>query len=619
MKFDFGNLVINPSDEFLLEWPMRAPVDAPTNGEIAWNSFGYIADRVLEDGTVGTPVLASEPIKVGIEIQPVIPGAYGDYVWIDTNENGIQDDGATGLDGVRVELYEDNGDGIADPSTDYFVNFTLTANNGLYLFPNLAPSDYYAVFYIPPTYTVTTPDVNGADETIGDDSDGIVGTFNGQEVAITPITNLAGDEFDSSWDLGLYNTNPPVAALGNYVWFDENADGIQNEATLNGLNGITVNLYLDVDGDGVAEPNGDDSTPIATTTTANDNNGNAGYYLFDDLAPNDYFVEFILPSTAISFTTQGTTANNDSDADANGLTAVTTLVDFEYDDTWDAGIILNTGNLSLGNLVWSDDNNDGIYQPENGEVGINGVQLNLYVDTDANGEFTPNVDEFYTSTTTATQAGNAGYYLFENLPAGDFIVQIENSNFNVTQVLNNYISSTGNDPATDPDDNANNDDNGTALNGYGVVSQAISLAENDEPNNDGDADTNSNLTVDFGFWNVENCTATPTAVVEPTADICSENQGADEHIIDLQTLITSGDTSGSWNDDDATTGLSGSIFTYNSAMGAGSFTFTYTIAGELGAGNGDCNDQTYTTTINIQNCATPCPTVNCVPIIITKQ
>ena len=262
---------------------------------------------------------------------------------------------------------------------------------------------------------------------------------------------------------------------------------------------------------------------------------------------------------------------------------------------------------------------DGIYQPENGEMGINGVRLNLYVDTDADGQFTPNVDEFYATTTTATQAGNAGYYLFDNLPAGDFIVQVENSNFNTSQILNNYISSTGNDPANDPDDNMNNDDNGTALNGYGVVSQAVSLAENNEPDNDGDTDKNSNLTVDFGFWNVENCTDTPTAVLEPTADICSENQGADEHIIDLQTLITSGDTSGSWNDDDATAGLSGSVFTYNSAMGAGPFAFTYTIAGELGAGDGSCNDQTYSVSISIQTCETPCPETGCIRVLITKQ
>ncbi|MFW5433750.1 SdrD B-like domain-containing protein [Paenibacillus apiarius] len=33
----------------------------------------------------------------------------GKYVWFDTNGNGIQDDGDTGINGVRVELYNNEG------------------------------------------------------------------------------------------------------------------------------------------------------------------------------------------------------------------------------------------------------------------------------------------------------------------------------------------------------------------------------------------------------------------------------------------------------------------------------------------------------------------------------
>ena len=41
--------------------------------------------------------------------------------------NGIQDNGEVGLDGIRVELYRDNGDNIADPNTDILEEFTITA------------------------------------------------------------------------------------------------------------------------------------------------------------------------------------------------------------------------------------------------------------------------------------------------------------------------------------------------------------------------------------------------------------------------------------------------------------------------------------------------------------
>ncbi|MBK8054866.1 MAG: hypothetical protein IPK35_16750 [Saprospiraceae bacterium] len=187
LKFDFGNIIINPLDSFILNWPMRAPVDAPSNGEIAWNSFGFRATRTDNNQSL----LPAEPIKVGIQVTPAIPGIYGDYVWIDTNKNGIQDEIGTGVSGVVVELYRDNGDGISNPLTDVLVGFTVTDLNGRYLFPNLIPSDYYAVFYPPAGYVVTSTDQGGDDTK---DSDGI----------IMPVTRIDAAEDDRTWDLGLY-------------------------------------------------------------------------------------------------------------------------------------------------------------------------------------------------------------------------------------------------------------------------------------------------------------------------------------------------------------------------------------------------------------------------------
>ncbi len=498
LKFDFGSTILDPGSELLLEWAMRAPLDAPTAGEIAWNSFGYIADRVLSDGSVGAPILASEPIKVGIATQPFDPAIYGDLVWLDTNEDGIKDGGEAGVDGIRVELYEDNGDNNPDPNTDSFVTFTLTTDGGQYIFPNLDPGDYFAVFYLPPTYTLSPMDSNGnVDDAV--DSDGTLSTFNGQSVAIVPVTNLIATEEDYTWDIGLFQASPPITAIGNYVWYDANSDGVQNESSSNGINGIVVNLYQD-NGDNVANTGSD--TFLSTVFTSNDVNGNPGYYLFDNLDPDvNYFVEFELSSFA-TFTTQGPTGSSDSaDSDPNTTTGLTEVVDLaanDYDATWDAGIILPVGSLSLGNIVWFDEDNDGEYD-SNTEDGINGVQVNLYVDTDDSGDFTPNVDEFWASTTTYTNAGEQGYYIFSNLPAEDYIVQIDASNFTGTGELGDYLSSTGNGVAPDPDDNENHDDNGEHLENHGVVSQAITLADGIEPINDGDGDNNSNLTVDFGF------------------------------------------------------------------------------------------------------------------------
>lgn len=138
-------------------------------------------------------------------------------------------------------------------------------------------------------------------------------------------------------------TNPPTAELGNYVWYDNDYDGIQ-DADEPGVNGVTVNLYRDVDGDGVAEPGGDDGGPIATQVTSTFM-GDDGYYLFQELEAGNYFVQFdtsTLPA-GYQLTTQDAGSDDavDSDADVvTGLTIVTNLVDNESDLTWDAGINL---------------------------------------------------------------------------------------------------------------------------------------------------------------------------------------------------------------------------------------------------------------------------------------
>ena len=82
---------------------------------------------------------------------------------------------------------------------------------------------------------------------------------------------------------------------------------------------------------------------------------------------------------------------------------------------------------SLGNRVWYDTNNNGVLDA--GEVGINGVRVELYRDTDGNGFYTPGTDAFVNFTTTAANAGANGYYRFNNLFPRDYIVVIPADNF----------------------------------------------------------------------------------------------------------------------------------------------------------------------------------------------
>lgn len=232
LLFVFDSVVIQPAEEFELSWPMRAPVGTPTGGEIAWNSFGYYGTR--ED--TNSNILPSEPIKVGIGIEPDNNASYGDRVWLEKEPggpDGIQDPGEEGVNGILVYLYEDSGsglfgDGIANPADDRLVGFTVTADNylgepGYYLFSELDRGNYYAVFEIPEAYTVS-PAHQGGDDAVDSDIE-----FS-NNVWVTPITDLEEMEDDRTWDVGLWLPPASVsivktagsAADGDDFWINPN-------------------------------------------------------------------------------------------------------------------------------------------------------------------------------------------------------------------------------------------------------------------------------------------------------------------------------------------------------------------------------------------------------------
>ncbi|MEE9441511.1 MAG: SdrD B-like domain-containing protein [candidate division Zixibacteria bacterium] len=113
-----------------------------------------------------------------------------------------------------------------------------------------------------------------------------------------------------------------TASLGDYVWRDENINGVQDEGEM-GIEGITVHL-MDCFGNILAE----------TTTNAD------GYYLFTDLEPGDYSVHFVAPEGyAFSPMDQGADDAKDSDADpSTGMTGCYTLAAGEVNLTVDAGL-----------------------------------------------------------------------------------------------------------------------------------------------------------------------------------------------------------------------------------------------------------------------------------------
>ncbi len=194
-------------------------------------------------------------------------------------------------------------------------------------------------------------------------------------------------------DAAYYSTSNQIASIGDRVWLDANANGIQ-DAGEDGLEGITVNLL--------------DAAGFVLASMETDVDGN---YLFDGLAPGDYAVQVATPDGY--FVSPKDVGGNTATADAidsdidplTGKTIVTTLSAGENDMSWDAGLYQKA---SIGDKVWLDCNGNGIQDAN--EIGLSGVTVNLLSGAGA-----------VLGTTTTDYLGN---YLFSNLNPGSYAIQV---------------------------------------------------------------------------------------------------------------------------------------------------------------------------------------------------
>ncbi len=109
----------------------------------------------------------------------------GDFVFLDENVNGIQDDGEIGVEGVTVVLYDEFGTEITS---------VITGAEGQYAFDGLEAGSYQVQFQIPDGY-IPAPPNQGASDDLDSDADAATG--------FTEIFVLGEDEVDLSIDAGL--------------------------------------------------------------------------------------------------------------------------------------------------------------------------------------------------------------------------------------------------------------------------------------------------------------------------------------------------------------------------------------------------------------------------------
>lgn len=121
--------------------------------------------------------------------------AIGDFVWEDMNNNGIQDMGEPGIEGVWVYLHPC---GESMP-----IDSMQTDAGGNYMFDGLMPGSYMIRFILPMDYEFSPQD-QGTDDTMDGDPDPMTG--------ITACTDLEAGETDLTWDAGMYM--PPAGGEG---------------------------------------------------------------------------------------------------------------------------------------------------------------------------------------------------------------------------------------------------------------------------------------------------------------------------------------------------------------------------------------------------------------------
>jgi uncharacterized repeat protein (TIGR01451 family) len=553
-KYVFDNLL---GGDYYVEFtpPADYRLTVTTGGDVTLNSNPdptthrtptFTLDQSLPLVTAADGTLTASRIDRTIDAGLIPAYTLGNLVWQDFNNNGIADDGEAPIAGVKVDLYLDaNGDGTPDSATA--LASTTTGTDGKYLFTNLDAGRYVvqiAAGQAPLSGLKTSgvPTSNANNDTDNDNNGvpvltaGAITSFRSGTVTLGPIgtepTNEVGgletgnpdedsdvardDVGNWSVDFGFYRG----VRIGNQVWFDGLVgnpgydDGkFASDGSEPALSGVTVELWAD-NGDGIFDPAVD--TKVDSTVT--DAEGN---YWFEHRTPGEKLFVAIMSgkggkastphstdvnfvdndndgapiagyasvSTLVMVPAYGASPTGEADSfpaesaetEANGLTAA--YPDGNSDLRIDFGFI-DIPVYSIGNEVWFDINNDAVKQPTETYVP-NGVKMNLL---DASG------------TTLASTTTTAGLYLFDKLTAGDYIVEIDASNFAAGALLEHWVSSTG-QTALDTDQA----DHGAPFSSGAIRSNVVTLSLAGEPKAetpDNDLvtpDVNENLTVDFGL------------------------------------------------------------------------------------------------------------------------
>jgi uncharacterized repeat protein (TIGR01451 family) len=355
--------------------------------------------NVVTAGASQIPVPLTATARNIVIVPGGLTGSVGDRVWLDANANGIFDAGETGIGGVELTLKDQFGTPLQVITTD---------SQGRYTFIDVAPGNGYFVEItggLPAGLTQTT-------DTVGD-AFNINGLFTGNNGTLDWLTNWTETNDDGSATTG------DIRIANNRIEFRDTVgtvvanESIQRSVTVTGATGIEVQYAWA--GTGLVA--GSDqvvveySTNGTTWTTLRTINADAATTFTDSLpwvpTNNTFFLRY--RNQDVLETNKLASIDNVQVRFPQSLrTANFNLAPGQDYVQADLGYRAADNTAAIGDLVWVDANADLVRNP--GEVGLAGITVQLYEDT--NGDGLPDGPPVAT-----TVSGPGGAYLFTGIPA----------------------------------------------------------------------------------------------------------------------------------------------------------------------------------------------------------
>jgi len=293
----------------------------------------------------------------------------GDFVWYDSDMNGLQDIGEVGIKDVNVTLYK-----VEDNNSVTNKGIHQTTLSGIYHFTNLVPGSYYVKVQEPTGYRVTLQNSGS------DDKDSDIDKQSYRTVTIV----LRSPDDNMTLDAGFYK----LGRITGSVTKDTNNDNIGDV----NLSNVTITLK-DLNG----------NTIMTTTTDIQ------GLYAFENVEPGSYIIVESQPVGLVNVSeNEGGSDNDSGDSILNNQISV--LLKSGESDT--GNDFVEELGVSIGDRVWYDSNGDGIQDAnETNTTGIGGIVVRLYLD---GGRLV-----------SSTHTQSDGTYLFENYSEGSYYVQFD--------------------------------------------------------------------------------------------------------------------------------------------------------------------------------------------------